>query len=151
MFWAMNRREFITLSASGILSAITSGGERVEANVPETTKSKKSSISLVRTSERASGIKRAIDLLKINPVSDKDVLLKPNFNTADPFPGSTHNDTLTTLIIHLKDLGAKSVTIGERSGPPDTSDVLKDKGIYENQIKGSFLNQLYISKIPIIG
>ena len=126
----MNRREFITFSAAGILSAITSGVERVEAKVPEAMKSKRSIIALVGTSDRASGIKRAIDLLKMNPVRDKDVLLKPNFNTADPFPGSTHNDTLTNLIIHLKNLGAKSVTIGERSGPPDTSDVLKDKGIY---------------------
>lgn len=27
-------------------------------------------------------------------------------------------------------MGAKSITIGERSGPPDTKDVLKEKGIY---------------------
>jgi uncharacterized protein (DUF362 family) len=94
-------------------------------------KNKKTKVSLVKTSDRESGIKKAVDLLKINPVKGKDVLLKPNFNTADPFPGSTHNDTLTNLIIHLKDLGAKSITIGERSGPPDTSDVLKEKGIYD--------------------
>ncbi len=55
----------------------------------------------------------------------KDVLLKPNFNTADPFPGSTHNDTLTYLILHLKEMGARSITIGERSGPPETSSVLR--------------------------
>jgi uncharacterized protein (DUF362 family) len=92
---------------------------------------KKTKISLVRTSDRESGIKRAIGLLGINPVKGKDVLLKPNFNTADPFPGSTHNDTLTYLILHLKSMGAKSITIGERSGPPDTRGVLKEKGIYD--------------------
>jgi len=27
-------------------------------------------------------------------------------------------------------MGAKSITIGERSGPPDTSDVIEEKGIY---------------------
>ncbi|MEK6693091.1 MAG: DUF362 domain-containing protein, partial [Nitrospirota bacterium] len=69
--------------------------------------------------------------LGINPVKGNDVLLKPNFNTADPFPGSTHNDTLINLILHLKKMGAKSITIGERSGPPDTSEVLEEKGIYE--------------------
>ncbi|MCH8070252.1 MAG: DUF362 domain-containing protein [Candidatus Marinimicrobia bacterium] len=94
-------------------------------------KSKKTKVSLVKTSHRASGIQQAIDLLEINPVKGKDVLLKPNFNTADPFPGSTHNDTLTHLILHLKTMGAKSITIGERSGPPDTSDVLEEKGIYD--------------------
>jgi len=91
----------------------------------------KSKISLIKTSDRATGIKRAVELLNINPVKGKDVLLKPNFNTADPFPASTHNDTLTNLILHLKEMGAKNITIGERSGPPHTSDVLKEKGIYE--------------------
>ena len=92
---------------------------------------KKTKVSLVRTSDRESGIIRAIGLLGINPVKGKDVLLKPNFNTADPFPGSTHNDTLTYLILHLKSMGTKSITIGERSGPPDTRGVLKEKGIYD--------------------
>jgi uncharacterized protein (DUF362 family) len=92
---------------------------------------KKTKISLVRTSDRGSGIRKAIELLGISPVRGKDVLLKPNFNTADPFPGSTHNDTLTYLILHLRKMGAKSVTIGERSGPPDTHGVLKVKGIYD--------------------
>jgi uncharacterized protein (DUF362 family) len=94
------------------------------------TKQGKTKVSLIRTADRASGIQRSVDLLGINPVKGKDVLLKPNFNTADPFPGSTHNDTLTHLILQLKTMGAKSITIGERSGPPDTADVLQDKGIY---------------------
>lgn len=95
-----------------------------------TSKAKKTKVSLVKTSDRESGIKKAIELLAVNPVKGKDVLLKPNFNTADPFPGSTHNETLIYLIVHLKKMGAKSITIGERSGPPDTKDVLKEKGIY---------------------
>jgi uncharacterized protein (DUF362 family) len=90
-----------------------------------------SKVSLVKTSDRASGIKRALELFGINPVKGKDVLLKPNFNTADPFPASTHNDTLTHLILNLRRMGAKKITIGERSGPPDTADVLKQKGIYD--------------------
>lgn len=97
-------------------------------NVP---KDRKTRVSLVKTSDRASGIKKAVELLDINPVKGKDVLLKPNFNTADPFPGSTHNDTLTHFILHLKKVGAKSITICERSGPPDTSSVLRDKKIYD--------------------
>ena len=88
-------------------------------------------ISLVKTSDRESGIKKAIDLLGINPVKGQDVLLKPNFNTADPFPGSTHNDTLINSIVHLQKMGAKNITIGERSGPPDTKSVLKEKGIFD--------------------
>lgn len=118
------------IAAGGVILTMAAG-KQVSAGQLNPPKDKKTKVSLIKTSDRASGIKRAIDLLGINPVKGKDVLLKPNFNTADPFPGSTHNDTLTHLILHLKEIGAKSITIGERSGPPDTSDVLKKKGIYE--------------------
>ncbi len=90
----------------------------------------KTKISLVKTSDRTKGIRKAIELLGINPVKDKDVLLKPNFNTADQYPGSTHNDTLINLVLQLRHMGAKGITIGERSGPPDTVAVLKQKNIY---------------------
>ncbi|NTW58897.1 MAG: DUF362 domain-containing protein [Nitrospirae bacterium] len=128
----MDRREFLIAAGAGLALAATDirGGTEVAPQKHRATKHGKTKVSLVRTADRASGIQRAIDLLGINPVKGKDVLLKPNFNTADPFPGSTHNDTLTHLILQLKTMGAKSVTVGERSGPPDTADVLQDKGIY---------------------
>jgi uncharacterized protein (DUF362 family) len=72
-------------------------------------------ISLVRTSDRSEGTRKAIDLLGINPVKGKAVVLKPNFNTADPAPGSTHNDTLRALILKLKEMGARQITL-ERAG-----------------------------------
>jgi uncharacterized protein (DUF362 family) len=59
----------------------------------------------------------------------RKVLIKPNFNTADPAPGSTHNDTLRQIVMEMKGLGAKSVAVGERSGPPQTKKVMEDKGI----------------------
>lgn len=121
----IKRRDFIKISAGVFLSSAFAG-RIVMAN-----RGIKTKVSLIKTSERATGIKRAVELLNINSVKGKDVLLKPNFNTADPFPASTHNDTLTHLILHLKEMGAKNITIGERSGPPHTSDVLKEKGIYE--------------------
>ena len=93
--------------------------------------SMRTKVTLIKTSDRGTGIKKSVDLLGINPVRGKNVLLKPNFNTADPFPGSTHNDTLEHLILHLRGRGATSITIGERSGPPDTEDVLSEKGIHE--------------------
>jgi uncharacterized protein (DUF362 family) len=120
----IDRRRFIIGIAGTILTAMRGGGAMAEQSNIRT------KVSLVNTSDRGSGIKKAIELLGINPVRGKQVLLKPNFNTADPFPGSTHNDTLENLILHLKSMGARDISIGERSGPPDTADVLKDKGIY---------------------
>jgi uncharacterized protein (DUF362 family) len=128
----MNRREFLIALAVGSVSVISEGaGEETKVVKADSkrTQSKTTKVSLIRTRDRAEGIRRAIDRLEINPVQGMDVLLKPNFNSADPFPASTHNDTLTNLIIQLRTMGAKSVTLGERSGPPDTADVLKDKGI----------------------
>jgi uncharacterized protein (DUF362 family) len=66
--------------------------------------------------------------LKINPVKGKDVLIKPNFNTADVPPGSTHNDTLVALVEAIWEMGAKSVSLGERSYPL-TREVMTAKGV----------------------
>lgn len=89
----------------------------------------RSIVSLVNTSDRASGIPLAINLLQIDPCKGKNVLLKPNFNTADTFPGSTHNDTLSSMIVQLRKMGATGITVGDRSGPAETSEVIKDKAV----------------------
>lgn len=129
----MNRRDFIAALAAGFASAAARPVQEREKSMGprKEQEHRKAVISLVRTGDRATGVGQAIDLLKINPVKGRKVLLKPNFNTADPCPGSTHNDTLVSLINHLKFMGATEITLGERSGPPDTAEVMKDKGIYD--------------------
>ena len=89
-------------------------------------------ISLVKTIDRAAGTTKAVKLLQSNPVRGKAVVLKPNFNTADPAPGSTHIDTLRALILSLKEMGAIKITVAERSGPGDTTrNVMQKKGIFD--------------------
>ncbi|MBI2850240.1 MAG: DUF362 domain-containing protein [Chloroflexi bacterium] len=89
-------------------------------------------VSMVRTMNRAEGVKKAIALLNSNPVRGKAVVLKPNFNSADVTPGSTHIDTLRSLVQTLKDMGAKRVTLAERSGPGmPTREVMEKKGIFD--------------------
>lgn len=130
----MDRRTFLRAIAAGAVTAMTGRtGECAEEihSLQAPKKGSKIKLSLIKTRDRSSGIRRAIDLLEINPIRGKEVLLKPNFNTADPFPASTHNDTLTGLILHLRSMGAKNIMIGERSGLPDIGDVMKDKGIYD--------------------
>ena len=89
---------------------------------------KKTNVSLFVTENRETGIEHCIDALGVNPVTNKDVLIKPNFNTADPAPGSTHNDALVSLVKKVWDMGAKSIRIGERSFPL-TRQVMEQKGI----------------------
>jgi uncharacterized protein (DUF362 family) len=118
----LNRRDFLkyTGMAGGALLFGTERGA-VMANTL-------SRVALVKTEDRKYGVKASLNALQTNPVKGKDVLIKPNFNTADPFPGSTHNETLVALVEHLWEMGAKTISLGERSYPV-TQEVMEAKGI----------------------
>ena len=88
-------------------------------------------IVVISTADRVFGVNKSLELLAINPVKDKHVIFKPNFNTADPPPASSSMETIRQLIIKLKNMGAKSITVAERSGPANTSKTFKKKGLYE--------------------
>lgn len=96
--------------------------------------SPKSRVAFFRTEDRKAGVVSSIKALNINPVKNKDVLIKPNFNTADPVPGSTHNDTLVALVEEVWRMGAKSVSLGERSYPL-TREVMEEKGVISKMEK----------------
>jgi uncharacterized protein (DUF362 family) len=87
-----------------------------------------SKVAFVKTEDRATGVRSSINTLGLNPVKNKHVLIKPNFNTADPTPGSTHNDTLMALVDEAWNMGAKSISLGERSYQL-TREVMDEKGI----------------------
>jgi uncharacterized protein (DUF362 family) len=74
-------------------------------------------------------VRRAIALLAPPSLGGKDVFIKPNFNSGDPTPGSTHNDTLNALVGELRRLGAGAMTIGDRSGMGVTRDVMAHKDV----------------------
>lgn len=117
----ISRREFLkyTAAGSGILLLGVGG---------PTMAGRKSRVALVSTEDRKQGVAASIAALNVNPVKNKDVLIKPNFNTADTFPGSTHNDTLASLVEEIWKMGARSVSLGERSYPL-TKDVMEEKGV----------------------
>jgi len=58
-------------------------------------------------------------------------ICRPNFNSADPAPGSTHNDTLRSLVQALWEMGARDITLADRSGMADTNQVMRQKGIFQ--------------------
>ena len=88
-------------------------------------------VALVKTTDRIAGTRLAIDLLGYNPVDGQTVFLKPNFNSADPAPGSTHPDLLRALILKLGEMGAASITLGDRSGMGDTRAVMRALGVFD--------------------
>lgn len=86
-------------------------------------------VALVKTDDRRYGVIEALSMLRFASMSSRKVFIKPNFNTADPAPGSTHNDVLRTLIETAQSHGASAITVGDRSGPADTKQVMEEKGI----------------------
>jgi uncharacterized protein (DUF362 family) len=120
----MKRRDFLKQSAAGAAISIL-GRAAPSALAAEAT----SKVALVRTEDRAQGIAAAMKLISFPSPKGKKVLIKPNFNTADPTPGSTHNDTLRQLATEMKTRGAAKLTIGESCGPGDTKAVMEKKGI----------------------
>jgi len=89
-----------------------------------------SKVVVALDSERSRATRNVVAAIGIPDFSDKDVLLKPNFNTADPAPGSTHIDTLRTMIELVKEQRPRKITVGDRSGPAKTSKVFQDKGVF---------------------
>ena len=123
--FSLNRREFLYASAIGI-TGFSTGLPLWAKESPN-----KATIALVKTGDRKQGVIEALSLLEFPAMKGKKVFVKPNFNTADPNPGSTHNDVLTTLVREIQERDALSVTVGDRCGPGDTQKVMEDKGIFD--------------------
>lgn len=126
----MNRRQFLkdatglgsaTLLAPTLLKAGGFGGPLPPA----------ARVAFVKTTDRPAGVTRAIELLGIERFHGKDLFVKPNFNSADAPPGSTHQDTLAALLRKLKAMGAGPLTIGDRSGMGNTREVMEAKHAFQ--------------------
>jgi len=123
----MYRREFLKGAAAGlVLLPHTPLGGLTENVLGR----RRSRVALIRTSDRKEGVRRAMALLNPAGIAGKSVMLKPNFNTADPAPAGTHNDTLTQLIQELRERDAREVAVGESSFPP-TDQVMEEKGVLD--------------------
>ncbi len=120
----MKRRDFLKHSAAG--AAISMLGRAASSAIAADASAK---IALVRTEDRAKGIAAALKLISFPSPKGKNVLIKPNFNTADPAPGSTHNDTLRQLVQEMKARGAARLAVGDSCGPGSTKAVMEQKGI----------------------
>jgi uncharacterized protein (DUF362 family) len=123
----LDRRDFIRAVTAGmaLLPALGTDG------LAQVLGPRRSRVAVVRTSDRKRGVTEVLKLLDLKSVKGKKVVIKPNFNSADDAPGSTHNDTLSQLVSELHALNARSVTLGESSGPPQTKGVMEKKGTFD--------------------
>lgn len=87
-------------------------------------------VFLLKTADRAVGVPELINQIGLSDYPKKQIAIKANFNSADPFPASTHLDTLRAIIISLKNAEVATITLAERSGMGNTENVLEQMGVF---------------------
>ena len=90
-------------------------------------------VLLIQTNDRIEGIKRVTTYFKeiFSVFQNKNIVIKPNFNTADPTPASTDIVFIKELLKFLQE--ANSISIVERSGPANTHETMVTKGLFKLQ------------------
>jgi uncharacterized protein (DUF362 family) len=91
----------------------------------------KSKVYIIKTDDRLNGVTELLKKEGLNNPRGKKVAIKANYNSADPFPASTHIDTLSAIIDFLKNEKTGSITLAERSGMGLTRKVLEDREVME--------------------
>ena len=107
----------------GVAGLVMGGGAALAQDGP------RSALALARGAERPTALKAAVDLLGKIDFGGKDLYLKANYNSPDPFPATTHPDTLSTVVGLLRASNCGKLTLVERSGMGSTRDVWERLGI----------------------
>ena len=113
----LSRRELLKV---GVATAV----------LARTARAATSPVYLIHTSNREEGIRRGLAALGMPAAKGKHVVIKPNFNSADPYPASTHLDTLGTLVRQLQAAVASEISVADRSGMGNTRKVMERKGVF---------------------
>lgn len=86
-------------------------------------------IFIADASNRERGITAILAQYELSIFSGASVAVKANYNSADPYPASTHIDTLRGLVEAIIRKKPASLTLAERSGMGETRAVLEDRGV----------------------
>jgi len=85
-------------------------------------KGTKDVVSIVKTEDRAKGIREAVEFLGgMKPLTDGvegRILIKPNCNTDDPYPRDTHHGTIRVIAELIMEAGIEpdQIVVGDMSG-----------------------------------
>ena len=105
------------------LSALT--GIAFLSRIPDETHAAKTPVAIVKTTDRSSGFRKAVELLGEPSYEGKDVYLKCSYNSPDPYPATTHPEALRAAVEYIKTKGGRKIILAERSGMGPTREVLE--------------------------
>ncbi len=86
---------------------------------------------MVKTDDRNHGINKLMGQFNLDKFKGDKVAIKANFNSADPFPASTHIDTVRAIVNKLREIEVSEIVLAERSGMGNTQDVLDKMGVFK--------------------
>jgi uncharacterized protein (DUF362 family) len=131
----ISRRKFNRLSAlAGVACLGGINDEPDQTTVP---------VTIVKGNDRKHCIQKAVSLLRNVSFKGKDVYLKCSYNSPDPYPATTHPETLRAAAELIKSLGSQSIILAERSGMGSSRQILETLGALE------LLRQLDITFLPL--
>ena len=73
-------------------------------------------------------LKDLLENFDMDEFNNQNIAVKANYNSADPFPASTHPETLKLLVNSLKKSGANKIVMAERSGMGNNALLLRKDG-----------------------
>lgn len=128
----LTRRTFL---ATGLAAAagVALGGYaayRMGSSIQPEEPPKMAEVFMVSAPDRIAAIQNLLGEFDLAGFEGATVALKANYNSADPFPASTHIDALRTIVQGLNGAGAAQIVLGERSGMGNTRQVLLERGVF---------------------
>jgi len=88
-------------------------------------------VFLIKTTNRAEAVEKLFGKFIHSSFKGKKAIVKANYNSADPFPASTHIKTLEAIVRQLQKAGSEQIILAERSGMGVTDKVLEKMGVTE--------------------
>lgn len=134
----LTRRDFLGTACQAALFGWIGGREEEYYLPTHTSAIQNGPVSIVRLDDHVKAIRTAIELidgLAFIKMGDT-VLIKPAVNAEIPFPAATDPLVLSTIINIVRERGAGTVIVAERSGVwRDTERCMKATGTYEAAVK----------------
>lgn len=87
-------------------------------------------IFIAGAGDRAAGVRTVLGAVDLSVFANTSLAIKANFNSQDPFPASTHPETLRALCGTVLKQQPSRLTLAERSGMGNTSAVLEACGVF---------------------